>query len=140
MKNTKGNITQSRLNKTKKLTINRSPRYQSVNSIPTKQLSLFGDAPAPAPAPHDDESPPSYQLQIIYVPHDKRIKPNEFCKLVHHASGLTIKGQFSYEQALYILETTRDWDWKLDRHKIPRCAETLRSLIESVVAEGGDLS
>lgn len=96
---------------------------QSKPNQTLQQLSLFADEPTP------DREERAYALQIGYIPHEQRLTPDKFCKLIHHSSGLTIKGQFSYEQAKEILEITRDWDWGLDKDKIPRGAEKLLSLL-----------
>ena len=79
-----------------------------------------------------EAEPPSYQLQIAYIPHDKRIEPDKLCKLIHYQSKLTIPGQFTYEEAVEILKTSSYWDWELDRDRIPRCADSLRSLLEEI--------
>lgn len=136
--NYKSIIAQSRLQKTKKSTKNCSTRDKLTGLIPTsiKQLSLFTDL---VDSENESDSElPAYPLQISYIPHEQRLTPDKFCKLIHHSSGLTIEGQFSYEQAKEILVVSRDWDWRLDKDKIPRCSAKLRSLLKSSVAEGGE--
>jgi hypothetical protein len=94
--------------------------------ISTKQLPLFVDPPS-----LDVDLPP-YPLQIKAIPDNQRVTPDKFCKLVHYESGLNIPGQFTYDEAKEILETTRYWDFSLDRDRIPRCVERLRSLLENI--------
>ncbi|MEN9567115.1 MAG: hypothetical protein RLZZ69_2311 [Cyanobacteriota bacterium] len=92
----------------------------------TKQLSLFVDPPT-----FKSDLPP-YPLQIKAISYDSRVKPNNYCKLVHYESGLNIPGQFTYDEAKEILLTTRYWDWELDRDRIPRCVERLLPLLENI--------
>ncbi len=91
-------------------------------AIATQQLPLFVGLPT-----FEEELPP-YPLQIKAIPPQNRIKPDNYCKLVHLESGLNIGGQFTYDEAVSILETTRYWDFSLDKHRIPRCVERLRAL------------
>lgn len=92
----------------------------------TKQLPLFTE----------EIDPPAYPLQIEAISYENRVNPNRYCKLVHLRSGLNIPGQFSYDEAKEILLTTRYWDWELDKDRIPRCVERLRSLLENICAQG----
>ena len=66
----------------------------------SQQLSLFE-------IPSEREDPPPYPLQIVSIPHRERIKPQWNCRLVHYGSGLRLGGQFTYDEAQEILETTR---------------------------------
>ena len=84
-----------------------------------------------------ETEPPNYQLQIVCIPHEKRVEPDKLCKLIHHQSGLNVPGQFNYSEAFEILETTRYWDWELGRDRIPRCVERLRSLLEEICNHSG---
>ena len=104
----------------------RSPKGRS--AIATEQLPLFVGLPT-----FEEELPP-YPLQIKAIPPQNRFKPNNYCKLVHFESGLNIPGQFTYDEAKEILETTRYWDFSLLRDRIPRCVERLRLLLEDVCA------
>ena len=83
------------------------------------------------------EEPQLDPLQIASITNKQRPKPDWNCKLIHYESKLNIPGQFTHKEAQEILETTRYWDFSLDKNRIPRCAEDRRSLINSVVA-GGD--
>lgn len=129
-KNTRNNLPQSRLNQTQKKDKSHRNQYKSIGSIPTyRQLQLFISQPSSF---LDGDDPPAYPLQIKAIPYEKRVKPSDCCKLVHYESGLNIPGQFTYDEAKEILETTRYWDWELDPHRIPRCVERLRSLLENI--------
>ena len=83
------------------------------------------------------EEPQLDPLQIASITNKKRLKPDWYCKLIHYESNLNVPGQFTIQEAQEILETTRSWDFTPEKDRIPRCAEDLRSLINSVV-EGGD--
>ena len=96
------------------------------SAIATQQLPLFVELPT------SEVDPPPYPLQIGYIPDNQRVTPDKFCKLVHLRSGLNIPGQFTYDEAKEILLTTRYWDFSLDRDRIPRCVERLRSLLENI--------
>ncbi|MGL6341892.1 MAG: hypothetical protein ACRC80_22455 [Waterburya sp.] len=82
-----------------------------------------------------EDNPPPYPLQIVSISDDKRIKPDFTCSLIHCESGLKIPGQFTYQEAQEILETTRYWDFTLERDRIPRCRERLLKLLEKVCWE-----
>ncbi len=101
-------------------------RYYSRKQSP-QQLSLF----------RPKEDPPPYPLQITLILHEQRLKPDWCYKLTHYDSNLNLPGQFTIQEAQEILETTQYWNFSLDKNRIPRCAEELRSLINPVVA-GGD--
>ena len=89
----------------------------------------------------EKKDPPPYPLQIKAIPHQERVIPDRYCKLVHLESGLSILGQFTHPEASEILKITRYWDFSLDQNRIPRCVERLRSLLENVCArdsKGGE--
>ena len=123
----RNNLSQSRWNRTQKEEKSRCNFCKSTGLIPSEQqLSLFVDPPT------EEVDLPPYPLQIGYIPGNQRITPLKFCKLVHYESGLNIPGQFTYDEAKEIPETTRYWDWELDRDRIPRCVDRLRSLLENI--------
>ena len=95
-------------------------------AIATQQLPLFVGLPT------EEVDLPPYPLQIKAIPYEKRVNPNRYCKLVHYESRLNIPGQFSHDEAKEILETTRYWDFGLDKDRIPRCVERLRSLLKNI--------
>ena len=106
----------------------------SQGAIATQQLSLFGSPllTEQHKAPQDFESDKPFPLQISYIQDQDRTLPDRFCRLIHQESQIDLPGQFTYGEAKEILETTRYWDFSLDRDKIPKCAERLRSLLENI--------
>ena len=70
---------------------------------------------------------------------------SQICNSIELPEGLKFSTPLTYKQASYILEITRHWDFTPDRGQ-PRCLSKLRSaslrqrrsLISSVVAEGGE--
>ena len=140
MKKTKGNITQSRLNTTKKTRLNRCKHYQSIGLIPTKrQLSLFSDAPT-----QNDDELPAYALQIRAD--RKRSHYLKFCILYDPLSEVTLPGVYSHEEASCFLEVTRG----LHRYPEPfkrlliavgdRNLTTALEILESELGLRGDLA
>ena len=93
-----------------------------------QQLSLFAIAP-------EREDPPPYPLQIVAVPDRERVRPSWNCRLIHYESNLRLGGQFTYDEAKEILETTRYWDFTVDKDRIPRCRNQLLSLAERVCSD-----
>ena len=82
------------------------------------------------------ENPQPYPLQIASISHKHRLKADWCCKLIQYESNLNLSGQFTIKEARNILEKTRYWDFSLDKNQTPRCADKLRSLIESIAAGG----
>ena len=123
----RNNLSQSRLNYTLKKDKSYYNPHKSNSLIPTsQQLLLFVELPT------EEVDQPPYPLQIKAIFYENRINPNNYCKLVHYESGLNIPGQFTYGEAKEILETTRYWDFSLDKDSIPKCAARLRSLLENI--------
>ena len=109
----------------KKYYINSSTKDRSVCSqIQRQQRSLF--------TPQEDLPP--YPLQIVAIPERERLKPDWFCGLIHYGSSLKLGGQFTHEEAKEILETTRCWDFTLDKNRTPKCADKLLALAEKICA------
>jgi hypothetical protein len=81
------------------------------------------------------EDPPAYPLQITSVPHEDRLKSDWCCKLIHYESDLKLGGQFTYDEAQEILETTKYWDFTLIKDRIPRCRSRLLLLLERVCSD-----
>ena len=81
------------------------------------------------------EDPPPYPLQITSVLHGDRLKFDWCCKLIHYGSDLKLGGQFTYDEAKEILETTRYWNFTVDKDRIPRCRNQLLSLVERVCSD-----
>lgn len=121
--NANSKITQSRPSQTKNSERNSCNQYQSVSLIPT-------------PRQFARESPP-YQLQIVASPIETRVKANQICNLIEPLSGVKLQTPLTYSEAVKILEKTRCWDFKPIEGR-ERCLSRLRSLINSVVAAGGD--
>ena len=93
-----------------------------------QQLSLFAITP-------EREDPPPYPLQIVSVPDRERVRTEWCCRLVHYESNLRLGGQFTYDEAKEILETTRYWDFTQVKDRIPRCRNQLLSLLEQVCSD-----
>lgn len=93
-----------------------------------QQLNLFEVVP-------EREDPPPYPLQIVAVPDRERVRPSWNCRLIHYESNLRLGGQFTYDEAKEILETTRYWDFTVDKDRIPRCRNQLLSLAERVCSD-----
>ena len=97
----------------------------SSSKLQPKQLSLFKVITK-------REDPPPYPLQIVSIPDRERVRPQWNCLLVHYESGLKLGGQFTYDEAKKILQTTRYWDFTLIEDRMPRCRHQLLSLLERI--------
>ena len=73
-----------------------------------------------------------------WTPYKERVNRDRNCQLVHGDSGLKVPGQFTDDEAQEILETTRYWDFTLDKERVPRCRERLRLLLEQICARPSD--
>jgi hypothetical protein len=58
-----------------------------------------------------------------------------FC-LVHQPTGLRVPGQFSAQEAEYILRVTEGWDWTVDlKTREPACRHRFLWLLEGICKE-----
>jgi hypothetical protein len=106
-------------------------QHQSLKRSPQQkpqQLNLLTLIP-------QQEDSPAYPLQITSIPHEDRLKSDWCCKLIHYESDLKLGGQFTYDEAQEILETTKYWDFTLIKDRIPRCRSRLLLLLGRVCSD-----
>ena len=104
-------------------------KYYINHSIKDRSVCIYSQNHQTSLFPSKDDPPP-YPLQIVAIPERERLKPDWFCGLIHYESNLKLGGQFTHKEAKEILETTRYWDFALDKNRTPKCADKLLALVE----------
>lgn len=79
---------------------------------------------------------PAY-LQIAPVPPQERISPqeNRYILLIQPQGIRACGGQFTADEAHQIANTTKGWDWGLDRERRPLCQPALERLLDSIIKQ-----
>jgi hypothetical protein len=77
--------------------------------------------------------PPKPALYIEPIPVSLAVGREQRFWLVHQPTGLRVPGQFSRQEAEYILSATEGWDWTVDlKTREPACRYRFLWLLEAI--------